>query len=252
MYINKAILVAAIIAIPFAASAAEVANKDVVVPSVKIIKEAAPEADLPFIAPPTEKLQISEPVKIVAEEKAVVVNPTKEFGVINFAGQEVPWLRMLVAFAFVASLIIMIALIARRFMNGGASAKTKRAAVRVVQSIPLGMKRHLVVVDFEGARILVGMGPNGMQTLHSTPKNSLEAAVAYTANIKSDTKAAVEDIKDQYALDPVPPALRIIEQQEKQQSEAATQQTAVSSSNLAKQIREAVKSLKPLYPDQRS
>lgn len=144
-------------------------------------------------------------------------------GVWSIAGTQLPWLRMMVAFLFVASLILVVAVVARRFMGGMGNPIGKRAPLRIVQSLPVGMKRHIVVLDFEGDKLVVGMTGHQMQLLHAKPLPAVEIAQ--------------EDRSD-----PVP--LRAVAVAKEPAAAPASFASALSS-----QIRETVKMLKPLYPD---
>lgn len=84
------------------------------------------------------------------------------------AAWDLPWLRATVAFLFVASLIVVIGTIARRLFQSGSGFMGKRACpLRVVQTLPLGSKRTMYVVEFEGTQLLIGAAGTQLQLLHA-------------------------------------------------------------------------------------
>ncbi|MBI4239302.1 MAG: flagellar biosynthetic protein FliO [Deltaproteobacteria bacterium] len=91
---------------------------------------------------------------------------------------DLPWLRAFVAFLFVASLIVVVGTIARRLLHNGSGFLGKRALpVRVVQTLPLGSKRTMYVVDFEGTQLLIGAAGSQLQLLHAKPTTIAETII---------------------------------------------------------------------------
>lgn len=99
---------------------------------------------------------------------------------------ELPWLRALVAFLFVSSLIFMIASIARRLLHGGKRIGGKRTSfLQLRQVMSLGAKRSIYVFDVDSTRVFVGITGTTMQTLYTTPIND-----AVTTPVMTTARAA--------------------------------------------------------------
>jgi flagellar protein FliO/FliZ len=70
------------------------------------------------------------------------------------------------ALILVVSLILALGWLAKR-MPGFGRATTGGSALRVVGSLTLGPRDRVVVVDVGGTQLLLGVGQNGMTTLHT-------------------------------------------------------------------------------------
>jgi flagellar biogenesis protein FliO len=73
-------------------------------------------------------------------------------------------LQALVALALVLGLVVLLGKVAGRRI-GRVGAEAKSGPLRVVQRLPLGAKSFLLVVQGGDRRWLVGVGPEGFQTL---------------------------------------------------------------------------------------
>ncbi len=107
--------------------------------------------------PPDERLAPlkAEIVNEVAVE-STVANPADLLSTAT-EGTQIDWARYVVGLIFVGSLLIVTGLYLSK--NGGKSIlKTSNRSTRVVQTINLGLKRQLAVVDFEGSRLLIAIG----------------------------------------------------------------------------------------------
>lgn len=73
-------------------------------------------------------------------------------------------LRSLGSFALVIGLIFVLAWLAKRYFNPQKWGMSIQG-IRVVQSLPLGVKKKLMVVEVEGKRLLLGVGNDSITRL---------------------------------------------------------------------------------------
>lgn len=87
----------------------------------------------------------------------------------------IPWMKTLGAFLFVASLIFIMAGWANRKLTGKKrkpmfksrnSAHVDMNPLTVIQTIPMGVKQKIVLMELMGRKILVGVNESNMQVLH--------------------------------------------------------------------------------------
>ncbi len=88
----------------------------------------------------------------------------------------VPWLRTVLAFLFVSSLIVVAASFLRKRSGIFVGKNADESTFRIRQTIPMGLKRQIISVDFEGAHLLLGVSETGMQLLYTHPQPGLAAA----------------------------------------------------------------------------
>lgn len=110
------------------------------------------------------------------------------------------WTSMFGAFLFVLSLAALGAMGVSYWMRGklwpwplkrfGLRAPVQRP-IQVLESIPLGQRRYLTVIDIAGEKHLLGLSPGGISYL---TRLSAEAAAAYAAAPKANGESYVEEI----------------------------------------------------------
>ncbi|GEM_PF-4990960 len=158
-------------------------------------------------------------------------------------GTTMPWGRMAVAFVFVASLILSIGTIVRRVMGGGRTEDGRRVAppLQILQTLPIGMKRQLMVVNFEGTKLVLGLSGTAMQCLH----------VAETSSRVSRLASRAENEQSAVLNAPVPTAT----QPTAHDATAAVSETRDArhetrdavNDDITSQIRRTISALGPLY-----
>lgn len=72
-------------------------------------------------------------------------------------------LRMLLSLGGIVALIFAAGWLSRR-MQGRAQPGGRR--IRCVESFSVGARERVMLLDADGKRLLIGMGPGGMRTLH--------------------------------------------------------------------------------------
>lgn len=119
-----------------------------------------------------------------------------------------PWVRSAVSFLFIASLIIVGGMAARKFYSGKGKAfgflRETESRLSVLQTVSLGLKRQLMIVDFDGTEILLGTTGSQMQLLcvknESKPAPAAAVTAAQTAEEASfEEEAATEEISPKLA-----------------------------------------------------
>ncbi len=90
--------------------------------------------------------------------------------------QDIPWLRTVTAFLFVTSLIFMLAAFLRRRLErrGDKRASNNVTQLKILQTLSLGMKRHLMVVEFGETKLVLGLASQQVQLLHCTAPSAVE------------------------------------------------------------------------------
>jgi flagellar protein FliO/FliZ len=80
-------------------------------------------------------------------------------------------LRTIVGLVVVVATILLLAWVARR---SGLSARPSGRAMRVVDSLALGPRQRIIVVEIENTWMLVGVTAGQMTLLHTLPAGQLE------------------------------------------------------------------------------
>lgn len=100
-------------------------------------------------------------------------------------------MRSLISFIFVASLIVAAGIFFKgRFGGAQGFLKDFDSPVRLLQTISVGVKRQLLVIDFGGTEILVGVAGNQMQLLHVKPETRA-ASILPASNTSGSVPGAV-------------------------------------------------------------
>ena len=108
-----------------------------------------------------------------------------------------PWVRVLVSFLFVASLIVFAGLVLKRRAGGdNRFFRNQALSLRVLQTLSIGVKRNLVVVDFDGAEILIGVSGNQMQFLYAKPRESSQHQAPDALNEIQKVVAAAAPVRE--------------------------------------------------------
>lgn len=74
-------------------------------------------------------------------------------------------LRTLGSLALVISLILALGWVAKRFLEPRKLGGRTWTGIRVIQSLPIGAKKRLMVVEVEGKRLLIGVGGDSISAL---------------------------------------------------------------------------------------
>ncbi|MFT4190109.1 MAG: flagellar biosynthetic protein FliO [Comamonas sp.] len=77
-------------------------------------------------------------------------------------------LRMIVGLALVIAAILLSAWLTHRFGLAGATGR-RATALQVQATLALGPRHRLAVVRVEDARLVIGIGPQGLTLLHTLP-----------------------------------------------------------------------------------
>ncbi|MFQ5738032.1 MAG: flagellar biosynthetic protein FliO [Acidobacteriota bacterium] len=77
------------------------------------------------------------------------------------------------ALALVLGLIVMLSILLQKWRRF--TGKRRRRCIRVVESIALGEKRHLMLVEVSGRRFLLGSTPHHISLLSSSEEGEVEA-----------------------------------------------------------------------------
>ena len=72
-------------------------------------------------------------------------------------------LRMLLSLAAVVAMIFVAAWVSRRLQRGGRPGSRR---LRCVESLAVGSRERVLLIDADGKRLLVGVGQGGLRTLH--------------------------------------------------------------------------------------
>lgn len=162
-----------------------------------------------FSKPEAEKAEAKPAEVIEAQPAAALAKPSpdilsaapnsKEDLLSKKESSSMPWLRTVLAFLFVSSLII----VAGSFFNGklkGSKYLPNAKSARVIQNLSLGLKRQLTVVDFEGTRLVIGVTGTTMQLIYAkeapgsaeagAPVSKVEATAPNTAAAPAEPEAA--------------------------------------------------------------
>lgn len=90
-----------------------------------------------------------------------------------------------VGLAIVLALIVGLAWLARRFgrapLKGGGQ-------VQVLGGVSLGPRERAVLLEIEGARLLVGVAPGQVRTLHVTPRDDAAGSVEFPDVLKQQAQ----------------------------------------------------------------
>ena len=103
----------------------------------------------------------------------LAVAPVVVPGEFNAAGELV---RVVLSLLGIIALILAAGWITRR-MQGRRGSSGRR--IRCVESFAVGTRDRVVLLDADGKRLLIGMGPGGMRTLHvfdGTPEETSTTA----------------------------------------------------------------------------
>ncbi len=95
---------------------------------------------------------------------------TKDWLDMMEASRQLPWLRVLLVFLFIASLVFVCgALLRRYYEKHGKRVVGEKGTLKILQTFPMGMKRHLMVVRFDDAKLLLGVTNNNIELIYSKP-----------------------------------------------------------------------------------
>ena len=86
-------------------------------------------------------------------------------------------LTTVLGLAVILGLIYVLTWAARRL--GGLPAGGGRGLVRILGGVSLGARERVVLVEVEGARLVLGVAPGRVQTLHVLPPAAAEGAPAF-------------------------------------------------------------------------
>ncbi|MGH8157235.1 MAG: FliO/MopB family protein [Rhodanobacter sp.] len=90
---------------------------------------------------------------------------------INVGGELV---RVVLSLLGIIALILVAGWLSRRLQHRTGMAGRR---IRCVETFAVGARERLLLLDADGKRLLIGMGPGGMRTLHVYDEASTEAVV---------------------------------------------------------------------------
>lgn len=175
-------------------------------------------------------------------EESNILSSLSDAGEGMFAstqGEGMPWLKTLLASAFVISLILVCAQFFKKRLTGKSSLRRKKnMPLAIIQTLPVGMKRQLVVADFEGTRVLLGMSANQMQLLHAKDDFENVSQVVAESISETPTQQMTANIDHNDSENNV--------RTERISSDDTAIAAEEDNADLSNKIRVAVKTLKPL------
>lgn len=165
---------------------------------------------------------------------AIPETETSSFGASVLAmsqGLSMPWLRTALSFAFVSSLIFAIGLLLKNRGRVSTLLSPSVLPLRILQTLPLGFKRNLIVVDFEGQKLLLTSAAHQVQFLYTKPEalsvaREVAAPVAPVMPVLEETEIKASPAEE---IVTIPPAVEIQDKVE-----------------ISDQIRKVVSGLKPM------
>ncbi|MGE0386503.1 MAG: FliO/MopB family protein [Gammaproteobacteria bacterium] len=85
--------------------------------------------------------------------------------------------QVVLGLAAVLGVLALVTLVLRR----GTGLRTGRAgSLKIIDALGVGTRERIVLIDVEGDRVLVGIAPGGMHTLHRRPRGG-QAEGTYAA-----------------------------------------------------------------------
>ncbi len=203
----------------------------------KPVQETAHNAQVAVTATEAPDAQVSnvEPQAVPAETQG-----------IQFKPDGLPWVRAVLSFIFVASLIILSALFVNRRMKQpkGFLGLTERP-LKILQTLSIGFKRQILVLDFEGTKLLVGASGTTTQLLYAPAapvfiqQDNLARETSKT-EIKAESKKELKKELKKDAKKSAPRPSSEIKETIKETKEVKND----PADNFSEQIRLAVKSLR--------
>lgn len=110
-----------------------------------------------------EKQAIPLAVASMIPEHSASMSPI----ISSMKADRIPWLRNMIALVFVLTLVILVAYGVSRFLQFGRRARPSPDGFgRILQSIPLGNKRHIFVIGIDSIQLIVGASGNQLSLLH--------------------------------------------------------------------------------------
>ena len=100
--------------------------------------------------------------------------------------------QTLFGLAFIVALIFGLAWVLRRFNVIGTP---QNSSIRIVSSIALGTREKVALIEVEGQRVLVGVCPGNIRTLHILDKTQSESSVLNSGDECENGADAADDIE---------------------------------------------------------
>lgn len=216
---------------------------------ISVASTAATEADLlPFMDKTITKSTSVIAAKDLEKELIAVRSSSSQADKLSEKAETsgAPWLRMMAAFLFVSSLIVVGAFLAKKHLGGlGASQGSKMRDLKVMTMLPLGLKRHLAVVQFGKKRLVVGITSNNIQLLYVEPDDPKEQLREQLAAQNQQTTLEESELDaSSFLLNSLIPSAEQEAPSEEHREVAQASYADVSA--LANKIRKTVKQLRPL------
>lgn len=201
----------------------------------KKVQEKETQKNYNSYIPQTAEGESQESVLDLNEGSFLQKSANPGLSIINQLKENRPnWLKTLLSFLFVSSLMILLAMIFKRFTSGSKSKGLKKLKTHIVQTIPLGMKKQIVVIDFEGTKIAVGISPNQMNFLYAKEEGGVSSP-------KVDPKVVTESEKIS-----AQPQVKPVVKEESLHQNNPTQTPIEEAQDLSQMIRQKLQMMKPL------
>ncbi len=130
-----------------------------------------PKKEEVVAAPPV--LQIQE--NVLSKQELQSANTNQNSNILSQAktSESLPWMKTVLATLFICSLAVVVFL----FLNakgkaGGVFQAAKTQPLKIIQKMNLGLKTDIVLLDFEGTRLLLSVQSSQVQLLQSFQEKS--------------------------------------------------------------------------------
>lgn len=79
--------------------------------------------------------------------------------------EQLDWLRLVGSFGLVLGLLLATLYLLRRWSQGHIVSGRPGRTLGIVESLYLGQRNRLLIIEADGQRLLIGVGPDGMRRL---------------------------------------------------------------------------------------